>query len=208
MADNENPYERAIADLVAKIEERMKPIRDDMRMVNILCGHAKLPPRFPDVETQRTGGSQNFRRDQFFGKPLATVVREYLEIRGPSDRGGLGAATVNEIYDALIAGGYKPETSDEVNAKRGLRIALTKNSAAFYRVPGGAYGLLEWYPNAREQKADDEKPVRTSRKGRRSKAHKIKARRERQPRESEPLSVVESDVDEIEAATTKKVAAA
>src|SRR5260221_9452475 len=154
MADTDNPYARAITDLVAKIDERMGPIREDMKMVNRRCGYAGLPPRYADVEVERTTGSHSFRRDQFFGKPLATVVREYLELRGPSDRGGQGAATVNEIFDGLVAGGYKPDTSDELNAKRGLRIALTKNSAAFYRVPSGAYGLLEWYPNAKAQKPE------------------------------------------------------
>src|SRR5260221_9171353 len=139
MADTDNPYARAITDLVAKIDERMGPIREDMKMVNRLCGYAGLPPRYADVEVERTTGSHSFRRDQFFGKPLATVVREYLELRGPSDRGGQGAATVNEIFDALVAGGYKPDTSDELNAKPRVPSSPTQNLPAFFPRPTRAH---------------------------------------------------------------------
>lgn len=189
MADESNIYQQAIDGLVAKIEERMKPILEDKRMVNLLCAHAGLPPRYPDVDTEQAGGTLTFRRDQFFGKPLATVVREYLERRGPSDRGGYGAASVNEIYDALIAGGYKPDTADEDNAKRGLRIALTKNSQAFYRVPSGAYGLLEWYPNAKPQKPDDEDGATAAASGskrKRGRPPKAKSKRGRPPKAKSP----------------------
>lgn len=189
MSADGNPYERAIADLVAKIDERMQPIRDDMRMVNKLCGYAGIAPRYPDVETEQARGSLALKRDQFHGKPLATAVREYLVQRGPSDRGGLGAATVNEIFDALVAGGYKPETSDVENAKRGLRIALTKNSVTFYRIDGGpngsSYGLLEWYPKAKPQNPDDDATPRRKR-GRPPKAKP--ARRGRPPKVRTPNS--------------------
>jgi hypothetical protein len=183
MSESDNPYERAINDLVAKIEERMKPINDDKRTVNRLCELASMPLRYPDLEGERVTGALSFRRDQFFGKPLATVVREYLEQRGPSDRGGLGAAMTGEIFDALIAGGYKPETDDVENAKRGLRIALTKNSQTFYRVPSGAYGLLEWYPNAKPQKADDDDaPAAPAHKRKRGRPPKNKQQRGRPPK--------------------------
>lgn len=29
-----------------------------------------------------------------------------------------------------------------------MAISLSKNSVAFHRVPSGAWGLLEWYPEA------------------------------------------------------------
>jgi len=164
MTNANNRYEETIADLVADIDERLRPIIEDQRMVNRLCEKVGLPLRYPEAETAGMGRTRSIRRDQFHKKPLATAVREYLTIRGRSDQGGLGAATVNEIFDALISGGYTPETDDEDNAKRGLRIALTKNSVTFYRVPGGpsgdTYGLLEWYPNAKPQTEDDAKPPR------------------------------------------------
>ncbi|HEV2548054.1 MAG TPA: hypothetical protein VGU20_12000 [Stellaceae bacterium] len=221
MTDSDNPYARAIADLVAKIDERMKPIFDDKRMVNRLCELAQLPIRYPDVESERTTGTMVFRRDQFFGKPLATVVREYLEQRGPSNRGGLGAATTNEIFDALIDGGYKPETDDIENAKRGLRIALTKNSQTFYRVPSGAYGLLEWYPNAKPQKNDDdESSSASSSSGKRKRGRPAKTAQKKRgrPPKAKPLAENVVDLNAAEppkdsdsqkpAADTKEVSAA
>ena len=193
MAESDNHVERTINDLVAKIEEWMKPIIEQKRLVNSLCSHAGLQVRYPDVESEATRGSMVLRRDQFHKKPLATAVREYLEQRGRSDRGGLGAATVNEIYDALIAGGYTPETDDEANAKRGLRIALTKNSVTFYRVSrggaaGGAYGLLEWYPNAKPQ--DDEK----GNEGKRKRGRPAKRAKQKRPKAVKP-KVAENVID-------------
>lgn len=220
----ESPYDSAINDLVDKINEAMQPIFEDQRVVNALCAKAGRPLLYPEVDTPRAGGSRQIKRDQFHGKPLATAVKQYLELRGPSDRGGAGAATVNEIFDALVAGGYKPETSDREHAKRGLRIALTKNSYLFYRVStdategGHTYGLLEWYPNAKPQKPDDDAPPKGKR-GRPAKAAKKQKRAGRPPGPpkakpkpasaddaGEPENIV--DFDKMKAATdTKPVAA-
>jgi len=115
--------------------------------VNELCREYGQPLRFEDVDAAKASVLSTRGRDVFYGRPLATVMREFMEARGPSARGGLGAATVNEIYDALVAGGFKFETRDEANAKRGLRIALSKNTTTFHKV-GNAYGLSEWYPAA------------------------------------------------------------
>lgn len=49
-------------------------------------------------------------------------------------------------------GGEKKVVSDE-NAKRSLRISMTKNPA-FHKIPNGDYGLSEWYPNAKHPKRD------------------------------------------------------
>ena len=128
-----------VADMEAKLEQKK-------RLVNEICIDRGQPPRFTEV-----GGSHaramvglGSRRDQFYGKPLATAMREYLEMRGRSDRGGLGAATINEIYAALVDGGFKFETKNDDNAKRGLRDALSKNTGTFHSV-GGAFGLVDWY---------------------------------------------------------------
>ncbi len=187
----DDPYDSAISVLVAKIDGQMQPILEDQRTVNRLCTLAGRAPLYPDAESGRYG-ARSIKRDQFHGKPLATAVKQYLEVRGPSDRGGLGAATVNEIYDALIEGGYKPETEDELHAKRGLRIALTKNSYLFYRVSsdrsegGSTYGLLEWYPNAKPQKPDDDAPT----KGKRGRPPKAKKKKRGRP----PGSVAKAKV--------------
>lgn len=91
------------------------------------------------------------RNDQFYGQPLATAIREFLQMRKAA---GGGAASVKEIYDALVRGGFKFEARDDVNAQRGLRQSLTKNSITFHKLPNGNYGLLEWYPNAKPARPD------------------------------------------------------
>jgi hypothetical protein len=62
----------------------------------------------------------------------------------------MGPATVKEIYDALKAGGYKFETKNDANAMRNLRISLTKNTSIFHKLPGGEFGLNEWYPKLKK----------------------------------------------------------
>lgn len=148
MEEELDEFAPAIGRLMRDIETLESELNDKKRMVNQLCRYAGVPERFSGLESAARAGAFAFKRDQFYGKPLATGVREYLEMRGPSDRSGLGAATVNEIYDALVQGGYRFETRDVANAKRGLRIALTKSSTTFHRV-GDSYGLLEWYPSAK-----------------------------------------------------------
>jgi hypothetical protein len=147
MSDADGAFEPIVNRLVKAVEELEAQITQKKRLVNELCREFHQPVRYPDADAPKVSSSGHFGRDVFYGRPLATVMREVLEARGPSNRGGLGAATVTEIYDALAAGGFKFETKDEANAKRGLRIALAKNTANFHRV-GDAYGLAEWYPVA------------------------------------------------------------
>jgi len=121
------------------------------RMVNKLCEYAGLPPRHLDFGSTDRGAespgaaNRNIRPDQFHGKPLSTAVREYLELRGNSNAGGLGAASDDEIFGALRAGGFKFEGKSEENSLRGLRISLAKNSIAFRKLPNGTFGLAIWY---------------------------------------------------------------
>lgn len=140
-----------VLSVVGKIESQIVGLEEQIthkkRMVNDLLSLAGQQPRYGDVELeQRHGGGITIRSDQFHGQPLATAVRNYLEVRRAAN---FGPAKVTEIYDALVEGGYVFETKNAANAKRGLRISLTKNPA-FYRLPGpaGAYGLRKWYPTA------------------------------------------------------------
>jgi hypothetical protein len=147
MSDQDGSFEPVVHRLVKGIEELEAQVTQKKRLVNEICREYGQPPRFADVDAPKTSAISARGRDVFYGRPLATVMREFLELRGPSARGGLGAATVNEIYDALVGGGFKFDARDETNAKRGLRIALSKNTATFHKV-GNAYGLSEWYPAA------------------------------------------------------------
>lgn len=136
-----------IAHLQKKLRQEEDQVAQTKKTINSLCAEAGQPPMF--AETEASGGSVfAIRSDLFYGRPLATGIKEYLTLRKASN---LGAASVREIYDALVRGGYKFETTNEDNARRTLQISLSKNQA-FHRIPTGAWGLREWYPNAKIEK--------------------------------------------------------
>jgi hypothetical protein len=149
-----NDFAPAINRMAEDIAKRESKVSEMKRTVNTLCEYAGLPPMYLNIEDPLSGATTS-RRDQFFGVPLATAVRDYLGMRGDPKAGGRGAATVNEIYAALKDGGFAFDAKNDENAKRGLRISLAKNVAAFTKVPGdgeGAFGLADWYPAAKAQK--------------------------------------------------------
>ena len=148
---------KTIADLELRLATQQEEVSRLKRTINDLCSLDGRPPRYPDVEEKSNPTISSLRSDQFYGRPLATVVREFLEMRKTAN---LGPASVNEIYDTLIAGGFKFETSNELNAKRGLRVSLSKNSVTFHKLPNGEWGLLDWYPTAklRAQRSAGEEP--------------------------------------------------
>ena len=119
------------------------------RMVNGLCEMIGDPPIYADPEPSQDAVPCG-ATDEFYGQPMAKVVRLILERR---KRAGSGAASVNEIFDAMVAGGFHFNTKNEDNAKRGLYTSLGKNTKTFHRLPNGRYGLLEWYPNAKVKSA-------------------------------------------------------
>jgi len=90
------------------------------------------------------------RPDQFFGRPLATVVREILGVRSQRQ---LGAIALDELFATMLSGGFDFEGKDDITKKRTLAITVAKNPA-FVRVPSsGHIGLAEWYPNAKKKPA-------------------------------------------------------
>jgi hypothetical protein len=163
---NNDAFNQFIGPVLKTIDELEAELLRKKLFVNDACLEHDLPPRFTDLNKGSRPTISTIRRDQFHGRPMATASREYLEMRGPSDKGGLGAASVNEIYEALLQGGYKFETKNDLNAKRGLREALSKNTITFRRV-GEAYGLLEWYPKPpRLEKKPKQKKIPRKKRGR------------------------------------------
>lgn len=155
----------AISDLQQQIAERM-------RAVNGLLKLKGLEPAYAETEITASVASGKIRSDQWYTKGLSTAAREFLEMR---ERAGLGAASVDEIYSALVQGGFKFETKDEAYAKPALRQSLTKNTAIFHRLPNGNVGLAEWYslgrngdagadPEPRQRRVSPSKPRVVERK--------------------------------------------
>lgn len=142
---------KTVDELEGKLVEQQKSISDTKRLINQLLELTGQRPRYADEDlAYKTGANLAIRSDQFYGQPLSTCVREILEMRRALNQ---GPATINEIYSALQEGGFAFDTKNDDNAKRGLRISITKNTAIFHKIPSGKIGLLEWYPNAKTSKA-------------------------------------------------------
>lgn len=159
-------FAATIATLQSHLQKQEDEVRSTKRLINQLCQRGGDPILYPDAEGE-TASPTSLRRDQFYGLPLAAAIRKYLELRR-----NMGPATVNDIFTALSAGGFKFEAKNEANAKRALYISLAKNSAAFHKLPNSGtddaavFGLLEWYPNAKDE--GDDKKGKKSKKVRRS----------------------------------------
>ena len=137
--------QQTIGHLQAKLSVQEQEVLQTKRLINLLCKSAGLDPMYDDTDDATSASLFSIRPDQFFGRPLATILKEYLNMRRNANK---GAATVNEIYETLCRGGYSFQAKNDDNAKRGVQISLSKNQV-FMRVPNGAWGLTEWYPNAR-----------------------------------------------------------
>jgi hypothetical protein len=158
-------FKPAIDTLLLDLADQEKQVMDTKLVINRLCSRAGIDPLFPDAAAATSSaGVGSIRPDSFYGKVLNTAAREYLEMRKAAN---LGPATPREVYEALVKGGYAPDTKDETNAIIGVRATLRKNSSVFHRLPNGTYGLLSWYPNAKPQRDDDadEAPARSKKKG-------------------------------------------
>jgi hypothetical protein len=148
---NTDDLQTAIDVLKMRIRSKEEDINRLKRTVNEMCADAGQDVPYADIGNSDAGNNASIRSDQFYGQTISSAAKTYLEMRRSQ-----GAASVNDIFAALKNGGFKFETKDDGNAKNGLRISLRKNSSIFHRLPGGAYGLLAWYPNAKPPKDDDE----------------------------------------------------
>ncbi len=129
----------AIEELEKKLQEQLNEVAETKKAINVLCRQLGQQPRYADVTPESAKGGKALRRDQFYRKPLATAVREYLELRG-------SAATLDEIFDALKQGGFEFVGRDDSIKKRGLQISMRKNRKLFARLKGtNTYGLWEFY---------------------------------------------------------------
>lgn len=149
---NAHPYSAAIEALKQQISDKEAALHAELfplkTTVNQLCKLAGEPEVY--VIDGPTAGSSSgkktlkFKEDQFFNKPLASSVGTYLEAR--ETLGMERPASIDEIYEGLISGGFKFEgaTGSEENQKRALKIALTKNTAQFVKI-GEKFGLKKWY---------------------------------------------------------------
>lgn len=147
----DSEYLPAINKLVADIDRKETELVSMKRTVNTLCGYANLPEKYSNVEDPVSGGGGiKISPGKFHKKPLATAVGEFLKMRGDPSKGGSGPATIDEIYAAMVEGGYKFDAKNDDTARRSLSISLAKNTATFERLRSGHVGLKVWYQTGRE----------------------------------------------------------
>lgn len=144
--------EKAIESLYGELENINKRAIEIKKNVNSLSALMQKTQPFTDAEMATGSSGVSVYPDQFFGKGLATAVKEYLKMRGR-------ASTPQEILDALVAGGFEfVGGSDEKYRLRNLSISLSKNRNDFcYVKTSNAYGLWEFYPDKKRERTKNQK---------------------------------------------------
>jgi hypothetical protein len=164
MQDAFLPAIQAIKTKIAAKEAEIAPLRQELATqeaeispltptANELCKLAGLPPEYSlDVPngtlTPQTNSSAprfSIRPDQFFNKDLSEAAVEYLTARKTVNGDTPSPATVDEIYAALVSGGYKFNGTSDASNKTALKTALTRNTAQMAKISDDLYGLRKWY---------------------------------------------------------------
>ena len=163
--------QKTIDDASVELAKHEASVINTKKLINQLCVFAGHAVRFTDAElSPSTGGGTVLviKKNSFYGRPLATCIREYLETREKS--GVVKEGSLNEIVGALREGGYNlsQNSDDENEQRRFVAISLGKNPASFHRLPSGDWGLSDWYdektkrgrppkmPESKPSKDDDE----------------------------------------------------
>jgi hypothetical protein len=127
----------AVEVLLEQLQEELRRVTETKIMINSLRKRMGQDPMFPEgAEADGFAG----RADQYYGKPLATAVRDYLALRNE-------ARSVEQILRGLEQGGFdfralQWQDDDRI---RSLAISLAKNSQVFHKLPNGTFGLVSWY---------------------------------------------------------------
>ena len=129
----------AIDVLLEQLEKQVQQVAGTKRTINALLVASEESPRFEDVEVEKIGGG-TIRRAQFYGKPLATAITEFLQIRKHvCNPEGILAGLEEGAFD------FKAQGWRDNLRLRGLAISLAKNTKTFHKLPDGSIGLVDWY---------------------------------------------------------------
>ena len=153
-----NNLEAAINDLTVKLQKQMDDVSETKRAINVLMRMVGKDPAWPDEAPELArSAALNIEPDEYYGRPLATCVQEYLEARKKAT--GKQAIDVADILKALEQGGFDFKAAGwrDSDRLRSLSISLAKNNKVFHRLPNGMFGLLAWYPEATNKKEQKEK---------------------------------------------------
>ena len=155
----EDHLQKTLDQAKRKLTEQEAGVTATKKLINQLCEFGGIAPMYSDADFQSaSAGLGSIRSDTFYGKSASVAVREYLDMRSAS---GLGAASHDEIITALKTGGFDFSSlaESEMVAQRTVAITMGKNSSIFHKLPNGNWGLLSWYPEAKEKKQQKKSPA-------------------------------------------------
>src|SRR5205809_986307 len=119
--------------MTTQIDDDERAIAEKKRAANELCRLLGQLPVYPNVDTSHLGVAT--LPDEYYGRQMPEVIRTVLEKR---KRANLGAATVAEIYQAMVDGGFHFQTENPNYRKRGVYSVLA-DARTFHRLPDGRY---------------------------------------------------------------------
>lgn len=127
-----------------KLKKLFDEVSDTKKMLNHLAKDLGRPIPFEDVISETVGQGKKVKPDQFYNKPLATAVRDYLEMWKE-------AREWQEIIQALREGGFElPRTKQ---AEDEARMTILRNTGNFSLIGDKHFGLKAWYPSDNRQKS-------------------------------------------------------
>jgi len=140
--------------MVDKLRVRLDPMLADVRKlqtaINAIYELAGEDPPYQHVG--EAGGTappkarfKVYGRGEFYGKQLATVVRQLIDDNGP--------LTAEEIHELMLSGGFKFEAAENKQVDN-LKISLGKNTT-FDKTSQGHYTVAEQRPRKRTAVASD-----------------------------------------------------
>lgn len=147
------------AEIAQKEREIILPLKQAANQLCKIMGEEMAYDLSDDSGSSPKSAKPTWKIDQFFNKGLSPSVVHILTWKKES--GADGPMSVDEIYDSLIAGGFKFEGGGTPDSqKRSLKINLVKNTAQFAKISENVFGLRTWYGMRapRKKNGDDNTP--------------------------------------------------
>ncbi len=153
MTEKNERLTAAVEALQEELVSKMQEVSETKKMINSLMKKMGEEPLYTDVDVPDAAGTT--RPDMYYGKPLQTAARMFLERRKT-------ACVAEEIMKGLQAGGFDFSSLDwkENDRLRLFAVTLGKNSQVFHRLPNGTVGLLEWYPTVVKKEKSEKEEIK------------------------------------------------
>jgi hypothetical protein len=134
---------KAYEQYLDKYKAQARELRKTQELLNRMAEDVGSEIPFPDLQDDEISGAIKIKPDQFFRRPLATCVTEYLTLKGE-------ATPFQEIFDALKRGGFEIKNQGDEKA---IRTSIAKNTATYVLIGENTFGLKEKYGDSKKDKS-------------------------------------------------------